>query len=70
LTGWRIDIKSALSEESEEIDDDELARRAVELLRAEAASNGHLEGENGFEGAEAEPEMSVEHAGAEVEAEA
>ena len=34
LTGWRIDIKSALTEEFEEIDDDELARRAVELLRA------------------------------------
>ena len=70
LTGWRIDIKSALTEESEEIDDDELARRAVEILRAEAAGNGHLEGENGYEGADAEPEMQVELAGAEVEAEA
>jgi len=70
LTGWRIDIKSALTEESEEIDDDELARRAVELLRAEAAGNGHLEAENGYEGVDAEPEMQVEHAGAEVEAEA
>ena len=68
LTGWRIDIKSALTEEPEEMDEDEIARRAAEMLRAEATGNGHIEGENGFEGLEAEQEMQVEHTGAEVEA--
>ena len=78
LTGWRIDIKSALSEdetedETEEMDDEELARRAADLLRAEAASNGHIAGENGYEAVEAvdvEQELQVEHVAEEVEAEA
>lgn len=74
LTGWRIDIKSALSDdETEEMDDEELARRAADMLRAEAASNGHIAGENGYEAVEAvdvEPELQVEHIAEEVEAEA
>ncbi|MBF6612294.1 MAG: transcription termination/antitermination protein NusA [Chloroflexi bacterium] len=41
LTGWRIDIRSAVSPEAdfeeEAFDDDELTRRAVAALRAEAA---------------------------------
>ena len=46
LTGWRIDIRSAYtpSEEEGEIDDDELARRAAAMLRAEAATNGSTNG--------------------------
>jgi len=44
LTGWRIDIKSAVTAEDEvaeeSVNDDELARRAAALLRAEAASDG------------------------------
>ena len=50
LTGWRIDIRSAVAADAEEdgvIDDDELARRAVPLLRAEAAASGAPS--NGFE---------------------
>ncbi|HUP27185.1 MAG TPA: transcription termination factor NusA [Chloroflexia bacterium] len=45
LTGWRIDIKSASTPEDEvefdepEMDDDEVARRAAAMLRAEAASD-------------------------------
>ncbi len=43
LTGWRIDIRSAVSPEAadfeeETFDDDELTRRAVAALRAEAAT--------------------------------
>jgi N utilization substance protein A len=42
LTGWRIDIRSAYNPQAElpedEIDDDELARRAAAILRAEAAA--------------------------------
>jgi transcription termination/antitermination protein NusA len=46
LTGWRIDIKSALTQaEIEEMDEEEVARRAAAALRAEAAAgsttNGH-----------------------------
>jgi N utilization substance protein A len=74
LTGWRIDIKSALSDEdSEEMDDEELARRAVDMLRAEAANNGHAIDENGYvtgEPVEDDQELQVEHVAAEVEAEA
>lgn len=52
LTGWRIDIKSAITPEDEEgeydidhIDDEELARRAAALLRAEhIAGNGSSDG--------------------------
>jgi len=44
LTGWRIDIRSAYNPQAElpedEIDDDELARRAAAMLRAEAAATG------------------------------
>lgn len=50
LTSWRIDIRSAVTPGAEEngaIDDDELARRAVAALRAEAAANGGSE--NGFQ---------------------
>ena len=42
LTGWRIDIKSATAPDSEDgalLDDDELARRAVAALRAEAEAS-------------------------------
>jgi N utilization substance protein A len=49
LTGWRIDIRSAVSPDIEEgavLDDNELARRAVAALRAEAQASGHSE--NGF----------------------
>jgi hypothetical protein len=74
LTGWRIDIKSALSDEdSEEMDDEELARRAVDMLRAEAANNGHAIDENGYvtgEPVDDDQELQVEHVAAEVEAEA
>lgn len=78
LTGWRIDIKSALSDdetedETEEMNDEELARRAADMLRAEAVSNGHIAGENGYEAVEAvdvEQELQVEHIAEEVEAEA
>jgi N utilization substance protein A len=74
LTGWRIDIKSALSDEdSEEMDDEELARRAVDMLRAEAANNGHAIDENGYVTGEPvgdDQELQVEHVAAEVEAEA
>jgi N utilization substance protein A len=54
LTGWRIDIRSAYSPQSEmpeeEIDDNELARRAAALLRAEAATtNGASDVTNGVE---------------------
>ena len=41
LTGWRIDIRSASTTDIEEgmvLDDDELARRAVAALRAEAGA--------------------------------
>jgi len=42
LTGWRIDIRSAYNPQADlpedEIDDDELARRAAAMLRAEAAA--------------------------------
>jgi N utilization substance protein A len=41
LTGWRIDIKSATSTMMEPEDD--LARRAAEALRAEAAAGGGFE---------------------------
>ena len=46
LTGWRIDIKSAMTQaEIEEMGEEEVARRAAAALRAEAAastaSNGH-----------------------------
>jgi N utilization substance protein A len=50
LTSWRIDIRSAVTPGAEEdgaIDDDELARRAVAALRAEAAAGGGSE--NGFQ---------------------
>ncbi|HEX9988578.1 MAG TPA: transcription termination factor NusA [Chloroflexia bacterium] len=50
LTGWRIDIRSAVSPETEEepeIDDEELARRAAAMLRAEAAASGSTG--NGFQ---------------------
>lgn len=47
LTGWRIDIRSAVTPADEgeeavevEMDDEELARRAVAMMRAEAASGG------------------------------
>jgi transcription termination/antitermination protein NusA len=42
LTGWRIDIRSAVTPEAEEedmIDEEELTRRAVAALRAEAAAS-------------------------------
>jgi N utilization substance protein A len=48
LTGWRIDIRSAVSPGAEEegmIDDEELTRRAVAALRAEASAGT----ENGFQ---------------------
>jgi N utilization substance protein A len=46
LTGWRIDIKSAMTQvDDEEMDEEEVARRAAAALRAEAAAgaatNGH-----------------------------
>jgi N utilization substance protein A len=44
LTGWRIDIRSAVTPEVGEadmvVDDEELTRRAVAALRAEAAAGG------------------------------
>jgi transcription termination/antitermination protein NusA len=44
LTGWRIDIRSAVTPEVDEehlvVDDDEVARRAVAALRAEAEASG------------------------------
>jgi len=54
LTGWRIDIRSAYNPQAdlpeEEIDDDELARRAAAMLRAEAATgNGSADVTNGVE---------------------
>jgi transcription antitermination factor NusA-like protein len=69
LTGWRIDIKSALSaEDGEEMDDDEVARRAAAMLRAEAAGNGHVS-ENGYE-ASSDVEALQESVEEEVEVEA
>jgi transcription termination/antitermination protein NusA len=50
LTGWRIDIRSAagpVEDEEENIDDEELARRAAAALRADA---GAPERANGYEG--------------------
>jgi N utilization substance protein A len=49
LTGWRIDIKSAVTPEAEEalMDDEALARRAVAALRAEAEATGATA--NGFQ---------------------
>jgi len=48
LTGWRIDIRSAVTpdmeQENVEMDDDELARRAVAALRAEAVADGDPSG--------------------------
>jgi N utilization substance protein A len=57
LTGWRIDIRSAYSPQAdlpeEEIDDNELARRAAAMLRAEAATtNGSADVANGVEHAD------------------
>ena len=50
LTGWRIDIRSAVTpemeEEGAEVDDEELTRRAVAALRAEAEAS---RSENGFQ---------------------
>ena len=51
LTGWRIDIRSAVPPGMEEdglIDDEELTRRAVAALRAEAAARGS-DGEGSFQ---------------------
>jgi N utilization substance protein A len=51
LTGWRIDIRSAVTpevgEEDLEIDEEELTRRAVAALRAEAEASAI--GGNGFQ---------------------
>jgi N utilization substance protein A len=53
LTGWRIDIRSAYNPQAElpedEIDDDELARRAAAVLRAEAAATSSPTPTNGVE---------------------
>src|SRR5262249_32540061 len=53
LTGWRIDTRSAYNPQAdlpeEEIDDNELARRAAAMLRAEAATNGSADVTNGVE---------------------
>src|SRR5207302_11212679 len=51
LTGWRIDIRSAVTPEVGEADmlvnDEELTRRAVAALRAEAVAGGVTS--NGFQ---------------------
>ncbi|MEO8286749.1 MAG: transcription termination factor NusA [Chloroflexota bacterium] len=53
LTGWRIDIKSAYTPdpdgEDEDIDDDEMVRRAAAMLRAEAAATADNGSANGIE---------------------
>jgi transcription termination/antitermination protein NusA len=59
LTGWRIDIKSTVTpEEVVEIDDEELARRAAAILKAEAAS-GTNNGYEAYEGYE-QPALNEE----------
>jgi N utilization substance protein A len=53
LTGWRIDIRSAVSPEAEveapAMAEEELARRAVAALKAEAAAEGTAPSGDGFQ---------------------